>query len=218
MEVSVLLRGFVDDAIGALANLFQLLVCIRGGHWARISQGLGSTRERGCCGAEKGGRKGGEGRKRKGEKEKDNGKAASFPSNFQGAATEHVTILSLPRSGSPEQFSFLFLPPAKRHPRSSRTSRSWHSSFPLLPSPLLYNQPTNYPTTHSNTMASEAQAPSTPASTAPIGKDGKPLKPCCACPETKKTRDQCVFNLGEENCLDMIKAHQQCLRDLGFKI
>ncbi|GJJ73248.1 cytochrome c oxidase assembly protein subunit 17 [Entomortierella parvispora] len=67
-------------------------------------------------------------------------------------------------------------------------------------------------------MASETQVSATPASTVPIGKDGKPLKPCCACPETKKARDQCVFNLGEENCLDMIKAHQQCLRDLGFKI
>ncbi|KAG0248596.1 Cytochrome c oxidase copper chaperone [Mortierella polycephala] len=61
-------------------------------------------------------------------------------------------------------------------------------------------------------------APATTASTVPIGKDGKPLKPCCACPETKKVRDNCVFNNGEENCLDLIKAHQQCLRDLGFKI
>ncbi|KAF9575990.1 Cytochrome c oxidase copper chaperone, partial [Lunasporangiospora selenospora] len=59
---------------------------------------------------------------------------------------------------------------------------------------------------------------SAPASNVPIGKDGKPLKPCCACPETKRTRDQCVLNNGEENCLEMIKAHQQCLRDLGFKI
>ncbi|KAF9108163.1 Cytochrome c oxidase copper chaperone [Mortierella sp. AM989] len=59
-------------------------------------------------------------------------------------------------------------------------------------------------------------APTT--SNVPIGKDGKPLKPCCACPETKKARDQCVFNNGEENCLDLIKSHQQCLRDLGFKI
>ncbi|KAF9958646.1 Cytochrome c oxidase copper chaperone [Mortierella alpina] len=69
-------------------------------------------------------------------------------------------------------------------------------------------------------MSSTAPAPATtaPASNVPIGKDGKPLKPCCACPETKKARDHCVFTNGEENCLDMIKAHQQCLRDLGFKI
>ena len=91
---------------------------------------------------------------------------------------------------------------------------SSHSLLSLPPSP----PPPQQPITHNITMASEAQASSAPASTAPIGKDGKPLKPCCACPETKKARDQCVFNLGEENCLDMIKTHQQCLRDLGFKI
>ncbi|KAF9197411.1 Cytochrome c oxidase copper chaperone [Haplosporangium sp. Z 27] len=68
-----------------------------------------------------------------------------------------------------------------------------------------------------STIAPIADAPST-ASNVPIGKDGKPLKPCCACPETKKARDQCVFNNGEENCLELIKSHQQCLRDLGFKI
>ncbi|KAF8947432.1 Cytochrome c oxidase copper chaperone [Haplosporangium gracile] len=67
-------------------------------------------------------------------------------------------------------------------------------------------------------VASPAPSPAAAAPTGPIGADGKPLKPCCSCPETKKARDQCVFNLGEENCLDMIKAHQQCLRDLGFKI
>ncbi|KAG0205024.1 Cytochrome c oxidase copper chaperone [Mortierella sp. GBA30] len=65
--------------------------------------------------------------------------------------------------------------------------------------------------------ASNSPSPA-PVSNVPIGKDGKPLKPCCACPETKKARDNCVFTNGEENCLDFIKAHQQCLRDLGFKI
>jgi cytochrome c oxidase assembly protein subunit 17 len=67
-------------------------------------------------------------------------------------------------------------------------------------------------------MASATTATTTTPSNVPIGKDGKPLKPCCACPETKKARDQCVLNNGEENCLELIKAHQQCLRDLGFKI
>ncbi|KAF9158266.1 Cytochrome c oxidase copper chaperone, partial [Mortierella sp. AD010] len=59
------------------------------------------------------------------------------------------------------------------------------------------------------TVAPIAAAPA--ASNVPIGKDGKPLKPCCACPETKKARDQCVLNNGEENCLELIKSHQQCL-------
>jgi len=46
----------------------------------------------------------------------------------------------------------------------------------------------------------------------------KPLKPCCACPETKRPRDECIMEKGEENCGDLIEAHKQCMRDLGFKI
>ncbi|TDH06580.1 hypothetical protein EPR50_G00114790 [Perca flavescens] len=29
----------------------------------------------------------------------------------------------------------------------------------------------------------------------------KPLKPCCACPETKKVRDACIIEKGEESYL-----------------
>ena len=46
----------------------------------------------------------------------------------------------------------------------------------------------------------------------------KPLKPCCACPETKQPRDACIIEKGEENCTDLIEAHKKCMRDLGFKI
>ncbi|KAI7808576.1 cytochrome c oxidase copper chaperone [Triplophysa rosa] len=46
----------------------------------------------------------------------------------------------------------------------------------------------------------------------------KPLKPCCACPETKKTRDACIIEKGEENCTSLIEAHKECMRALGFKI
>jgi cytochrome c oxidase assembly protein subunit 17 len=46
----------------------------------------------------------------------------------------------------------------------------------------------------------------------------KKLKPCCACPETKKPRDECIMENGEENCADLIEAHKQCMRDMGFKI
>lgn len=49
--------------------------------------------------------------------------------------------------------------------------------------------------------------------------DKKPkLRPCCACPETKKLRDECIIERGEENCGDLIEKHKQCMRDLGFKI
>ncbi|RVE58498.1 hypothetical protein OJAV_G00209950 [Oryzias javanicus] len=46
----------------------------------------------------------------------------------------------------------------------------------------------------------------------------KPLKPCCACPETKKVRDACIIEKGEENCGDLIEAHKECMRSLGFKV
>ncbi|XP_077155472.1 cytochrome c oxidase copper chaperone [Ranitomeya variabilis] len=46
----------------------------------------------------------------------------------------------------------------------------------------------------------------------------KPLKPCCACPETKKVRDACIIEKGEEHCRDLIEAHKECMRALGFKV
>ncbi|KAM9347658.1 cytochrome c oxidase copper chaperone [Symphorus nematophorus] len=46
----------------------------------------------------------------------------------------------------------------------------------------------------------------------------KPLKPCCACPETKKVRDACIIEKGEDKCTDLIEAHKDCMRALGFKI
>jgi len=52
----------------------------------------------------------------------------------------------------------------------------------------------------------------------PVGADGKKLKPCCACPETKRPRDACIVEKGEENCGDLIEAHKACMRGLGFKI
>ncbi|KAJ8013081.1 hypothetical protein DPEC_G00049590 [Dallia pectoralis] len=46
----------------------------------------------------------------------------------------------------------------------------------------------------------------------------KPLKACCACPETKKVRDACIIEKGEGSCTDLIEAHKECMRALGFKI
>ena len=46
----------------------------------------------------------------------------------------------------------------------------------------------------------------------------KPLKPCCACPETKQVRDACIMDNGQENCIELIEAHKKCMRDLGFNI
>lgn len=46
----------------------------------------------------------------------------------------------------------------------------------------------------------------------------KKLKPCCACPETKQARDKCIIENGQENCEDLIQAHKQCMRKMGFNI
>jgi len=46
----------------------------------------------------------------------------------------------------------------------------------------------------------------------------KPLRPCCACPETRKIRDECIRNKSEEECLEFIEKHNECLRSLGFKV
>ncbi|KAG8431759.1 hypothetical protein GDO86_020103 [Hymenochirus boettgeri] len=51
-----------------------------------------------------------------------------------------------------------------------------------------------------------------------VGQENKPLKPCCACPETKKARDACIIEKGEEKCQDLIEAHKECMRSLGFKV
>ncbi|KXS18430.1 cytochrome C oxidase copper chaperone [Gonapodya prolifera JEL478] len=46
-------------------------------------------------------------------------------------------------------------------------------------------------------------------------------KPCCACPDTRQARDDCMIMYGEDGetkCAQLIKAHQQCMRDMGFNI
>ncbi|CAG8474105.1 18125_t:CDS:2 [Racocetra fulgida] len=41
------------------------------------------------------------------------------------------------------------------------------------------------------------------------------VKPCCACPDTKKARDECIFQTGdEEKCRDLIEAHKACMRKI----
>ncbi|KAI8928388.1 cytochrome C oxidase copper chaperone-domain-containing protein [Entophlyctis helioformis] len=61
-------------------------------------------------------------------------------------------------------------------------------------------------------LSTPAAAPAAPAAAEPK------CKPCCACPETRKVRDECVIVKGEEACADLIKAHQDCMRAMGFNI
>lgn len=47
----------------------------------------------------------------------------------------------------------------------------------------------------------------------------KPKKKiCCACPDTKKLRDECVVEHGESACSKWIEAHRVCLRAEGFNV
>ena len=49
--------------------------------------------------------------------------------------------------------------------------------------------------------------------------DSKPKKKiCCACPDTKKLRDECVVEHGEAACSKWIEAHRKCLRAEGFNV
>jgi len=44
------------------------------------------------------------------------------------------------------------------------------------------------------------------------------LKPCCACPETRKQRDECLFKFDENYCKDLMKKHIECMKKEGFII
>ncbi|XP_022231356.1 cytochrome c oxidase copper chaperone [Drosophila obscura] len=62
-------------------------------------------------------------------------------------------------------------------------------------------------------------AASEPVAAAGGASGAKPkCKACCACPETKRARDQCMVERGEENCTALIEAHKKCMRDSGFNI
>ncbi|RKP11092.1 cytochrome C oxidase copper chaperone-domain-containing protein [Thamnocephalis sphaerospora] len=81
------------------------------------------------------------------------------------------------------------------------------------------SKPVLTPPTPTPAQATPAPPKLDPETGRPLGPDGKPLKPCCSCPETKRARDECMLRTGdEEACATLIEAHKQCLRDLGFKM
>jgi len=67
---------------------------------------------------------------------------------------------------------------------------------------------------------SSAATTTTPATTTTTGPvtNAAGKKICCACPETKKLRDECVIKFGEEGCKEFIEAHKACLRKEGFNV
>ncbi|XP_042498935.1 cytochrome c oxidase copper chaperone 2-like [Macadamia integrifolia] len=69
--------------------------------------------------------------------------------------------------------------------------------------------------THTMSSSEKKQGSSTVKS----GSESKPRKKiCCACPETKKLRDECIVEHGEEACTKWINAHLECLRAEGFSV
>jgi len=59
----------------------------------------------------------------------------------------------------------------------------------------------------------EGSAPAPPA----IGSKPK-KKICCACPDTKRLRDDCLVEHGESACTKWIEAHKRCLHAEGFNV
>ncbi|KAI9099351.1 cytochrome C oxidase copper chaperone-domain-containing protein [Phlyctochytrium arcticum] len=92
------------------------------------------------------------------------------------------------------------------------------AASPSEPSTSLFSSFTSW--FSSSSSATPATGPTTPVPAAnPNDTPAKPkCKPCCACPETRKKRDECVITFGEEKCEDLIKAHQDCMRAQGFNI
>lgn len=49
--------------------------------------------------------------------------------------------------------------------------------------------------------------------------ESKPKKKiCCACPDSKKARDECIVLNGEDACKELVEAHKVCLRKEGFNV
>ncbi|KAF8062741.1 COX17-1 [Scenedesmus sp. PABB004] len=73
--------------------------------------------------------------------------------------------------------------------------------------------------------AKPALPPAAPGGSAAAAAAGdaaaKPKKKiCCACPDTKRLRDECIATHGEEEpyCKALIEAHLACLRLEGFNV
>lgn len=63
-----------------------------------------------------------------------------------------------------------------------------------------------------------SEQPTTPTATPAPAPTQQKKGICCACPDTKKARDECFVMKGEENCKSMVEAHLQCLRKEGFNV
>lgn len=66
---------------------------------------------------------------------------------------------------------------------------------------------------------SSSKKDETKSQVSPEGKNE--VKPCCVCLETKKARDTCYLDHGDEaetKCHYLIEAHKKCMESFGFKV
>ncbi|GAA6003276.1 hypothetical protein JCM10207_001838 [Rhodosporidiobolus poonsookiae] len=98
---------------------------------------------------------------------------------------------------------------------------SLFSSTPSLPPPPSEGPVSFHPTENRPLTNSEAAKPELN----PRNPEGH--KPCCACPETKKARDDCFLLHGSnadsdagasDKCKDIVAQHRACMRNLGFNV
>ncbi|OSX80668.1 hypothetical protein BU14_0033s0012 [Porphyra umbilicalis] len=77
--------------------------------------------------------------------------------------------------------------------------------------PLLAPLNDGAPPPPSTVPCASAAAAALPAVEAPQTK----IKACCACPDTKRARDECVVTRGEDACAAAIAVHKACMRAEG---
>ncbi|XP_045801352.1 cytochrome c oxidase copper chaperone 1-like [Trifolium pratense] len=68
------------------------------------------------------------------------------------------------------------------------------------------------------TAATVTTALTAAATTCEVSDAPKKKKICCACPDTKRIRDECIVEHGEDACKKWIEAHRICLRAEGFNV
>ena len=87
---------------------------------------------------------------------------------------------------------------------------------PAMP-PRKEPKPKTNPTSQPKAKTPKAKAEHKAKAEQPkLGKSGKKI--CCSCPETKRIRDACVVEKGQEHCAAEIEAHKVCLRSEGFVV
>lgn len=92
---------------------------------------------------------------------------------------------------------------------------------PLVIRAILFN--TDRMLFHTSDMGNTAsvkteEQPATAPAPEPAPETKPKKKICCTCPDTKKLRDDCIVQNGEDACGKFIEAHLQCLRAEGFNV